>query len=74
MLDVDIGLGIAKTYTNAKTFLVGADNSVLKRGILIPIHSTKMIKNPNPNEENREIPYIDVFNNPIPIYFFIPKS
>ncbi len=37
------------------------------------MRSTEII-NPNPNQENKEIPNIDVFNNPIPIHYFIPKS
>ena len=31
-----------------------------------PIPSSEEIKHPNPIEENREIPTIDVFNNPNP--------
>ena len=30
----------------------------------IDISTTEIIKNPNPIEENREIPNIDAFNNP----------
>ncbi len=42
-------------------------------GVLIPIPSTEIIKNPNPNEENREIPSIDVFTNTDPNLLFHSK-
>ncbi len=42
--------------------------------VLNSIARTDVIKNPNPNEENREIANIDVFNDLNPNIFFIPKS
>ncbi len=39
------------------------------KGVQILILRTKIIENLNPNEENREIPNIDVFYNPNPAMF-----
>ncbi len=39
----------------------------------MPILSTEKIENPNPNEENREISNIDLFNNPNPNLIFNPS-
>ncbi len=40
------------------------------KGVLIPILSIKIIKNPGPNEESREILEIDVLNYPNPCLRF----
>ncbi len=37
---------------------------------MIPIPSPEIVKNPNPNEENREIPKIDLLNNSNLLFHF----
>ncbi len=46
------------------------EKRVLKGLILIP--STEIIKNPKPNNANKEILNIDLFNNPDPNLLSIP--
>ncbi len=51
---------------NTAKINLGVFSKVLK-GVLIPIPSTMIIKNPNSSDENREIPNIDLLTIQIPI-------
>ncbi len=56
---VKLKINEVKYSSNKNSFKEGAG-----RGVVIPIPSTEVIKNPDPNEKNLEIPKIGVFYNP----------